>query len=287
MTRVTAEVIPLGNRLRQRREELGLSQAQAAKQLDVARTAYRLWEMEAAKPAPDRWRAIARWLGISMTAMLLAEELIDRQEAVDANRAAGGAGLSDLEWDLGSDASPGDYFSQERLMIADQVRIGNISHAEATKLGQVLSRIQSETLHESTSQWHPGEFRKRFPNDPLAPALARSALATTVIGIPTDAFDVAALLTSELVTNSVKHTEADWIEVAISLGFETLRIEVSDPSNQTIRPRTPDVDGGWGLALVGELASRWGVERHMAGKTIWVELDLTPRDVGSVPRHST
>ena len=86
---MSAEVIPLGSRLRRRREELGLTQTQAAKQLDVARTAYRLWEMEAAKPAPDRWRTIARWLGISMTAMLLAEELIDRQEAVEATEAFG------------------------------------------------------------------------------------------------------------------------------------------------------------------------------------------------------
>lgn len=53
------EIISLGRRLKQRRAELGLSQAQAARELDVARTAYRLWEMEAAKPAPDRWRLLA------------------------------------------------------------------------------------------------------------------------------------------------------------------------------------------------------------------------------------
>jgi len=40
----TAKIIPLGERLRSRREERGLSQAQAARELDVARTAYRLWE---------------------------------------------------------------------------------------------------------------------------------------------------------------------------------------------------------------------------------------------------
>jgi serine/threonine-protein kinase RsbW len=278
VTLMAAEVIPLGSRLRQRREELGLSQAQAARQLDVARTAYRLWEMEAAKPAPDRWRTIARWLGISMTAMLLAEELIDQREAIDANRAAVGAGVTELEWDIGSDAAQGDYFSQERSMIADQVRMGSISHAEATKLGHVLSRIQSEALSDKTSApWHPGQFRKRFPNDTVAPALARSALATTAIGIPVDVFDAAALLTSELVTNSVKHSGADGFDVAIALWEDVLRIEVSDQNSQAIRPRTPDVDGGWGLTLVGELATGWGVERHGAGKTIWIEFDLKPR----------
>src|SRR5262245_21871224 len=178
---VAAEVIPLGSRLKQRREELGLTQAQAARQLDVARTAYRLWEMEAAKPAPDRWRAIARWLGISMTVMLLAEELLDQQEAAAATLAASGGGMTGTEWDETSEASEGDYFSQERAMIADQARLGNISNADAAKLGRVLSRIQRVTLDATEATWHPGQFRKRFPNDPLAPALARSALAATAI----------------------------------------------------------------------------------------------------------
>jgi anti-sigma regulatory factor (Ser/Thr protein kinase) len=134
------------------------------------------------------------------------------------------------------------------------------------------------------SEWHPGQFRKRFKNDLLAPALARSALAATVIGIPVRVFDAAALLTSELVTNSVKHSGSDWIEVAIILGIDGLRIEVSDRNSRTIRPRTPDVDGGWGLTLVGELATRWGVERHSGGKTIWVEFDLMPaHNVSSAP----
>lgn len=274
MTLLAAEVIPLGSRLRQRREELGLTQAQAARQLDVARTAYRLWEMEAAKPAPDRWRIIARWLGISMTAMLLAEELIDQQEAVAASRTATVAGMSELEWDVGSASSAGDYFSQERAMISDQARSGRISHAEATKLALILSRVQRATASDAIAPWHSGEFRKRFRNDSLAPVLARSALATTAMGIGIDAFDAAALLTSELVTNSVKHSGSDWVEVAITLGSAVLRVEVSDQSSQTIRPRTPDVNGGWGFTLIGELATRWGVERHSVGKTIWVELDL-------------
>src|SRR6188474_1726624 len=74
-------VISLADRLKQRRDELGISQAQAARELDVARTAYRLWEMEAAKPAPDRWRLIAHWLGVSVTTMLLAEDLVSEDEA--------------------------------------------------------------------------------------------------------------------------------------------------------------------------------------------------------------
>ena len=259
------EVIPLGSRLRQRREELGLSQAQAARQLDVARTAYRLWEMEAAKPAPDRWRTIARWLGESMTAILLAEELIDEEEAVGSDRLAAAVGMTGVRWAGGTAGSAGDFFSQERAMIADQVLVGNISDDEAATLSRVLARIQGAVADDTSSTWHPGQFRKRFRNDPFAPALARAALAATTIGIPVDAFDDAALLTSELVTNSVRHSGSTWVEVGFTLGIGRLRIEVSDQSRQTVQPRTPDVDGGWGLRLLGELATRWGVDRQPAG----------------------
>jgi transcriptional regulator with XRE-family HTH domain/anti-sigma regulatory factor (Ser/Thr protein kinase) len=273
---MVAEVIPLGSRLRQRREELGLSQAQAAKQLDVARTAYRLWEMEAARPAPDRWRGIARWLGISVTAFLLAEQLIDQQEALDAHEAVAAGGLTDLLWDAQGDVSAGDYFSQERALIADQARIGSITADQAANLREVLSRIQNAAHSDRQSPWHPGQFRKRFPSTDLAPGLARSALATTAIGIPVDDFDNAALLISELVTNAVRHGGSDWVDVAITLGNDVLRIEVSDRDTASIRPRTPDINGGWGLTLVGELATRWGVDRRRPGKMIWIELDLTP-----------
>jgi transcriptional regulator with XRE-family HTH domain/anti-sigma regulatory factor (Ser/Thr protein kinase) len=268
------EVVALGARLRQRREELGLTQAQAARQLDVARTAYRLWELEAARPAPDRWRGIATWLGISMTAILLAEELIDEQEAENAQRVAAGAGMTSARWDTESDASAGDYFSQERSLIADQARLGRISATDAAEMRRVLSRVQNATASEAAPRWHSGQFHKRLSLSDIAPALARAALAATVIGIPDDAFADGELLISELVTNSVKHSRSDWVEVAIVLDADTMRIEVSDQDRQSIRPRTRGVDGGWGFPIIGELATRWGVDRKSHGKTIWVEVDV-------------
>jgi transcriptional regulator with XRE-family HTH domain/anti-sigma regulatory factor (Ser/Thr protein kinase) len=272
---MTAEVIPLGARLRQRRAELGLSQSQAARELDVARTAYRLWEMEAARPSPDRWRVIAKWLGISMTALLLAGELLDEEEAVNADRVAQVAGLTSATWEAESDASSGDYFSQERSMIAEQSALGRISLADAAGLREVLDRIQGASLLDESRRWHPGRFVKRFPSSPDAPAFARGALTATAVGIPSDVFESAALLISELVTNSVRHSESEVIEVTIMLDLDRLRIEVADAGTQAIRPRTPDTAGGWGLTLVGELASSWGVERQRTGKRIWVEFDLS------------
>jgi transcriptional regulator with XRE-family HTH domain/anti-sigma regulatory factor (Ser/Thr protein kinase) len=270
------DVIALGTRLRQRREELGLTQAQAARELDVARTAYRLWEMQAARPAPDRWRSIATWLGITMTAMLLAEELIDEHEAVDAQRLAVGVGLAGAQWDEQSDVAQGDYFSQERAMIADQAALGHITAEDASQLRRVLARVQSATSGKPVAPWQPGQFRKRLPNTDVAPGLARAALAATAVGIPTEVSEDATLLVSELVTNSVRHADSDWVELAVDVGVDLLRIEVSDQSTRTIRPRTPGVAGGWGLTLLGELAARWGIERNAGGKTIWLEFDLTP-----------
>ena len=270
-----AKVIPLGERLRTHREERGLSQAQAARELDVARTAYRLWELEAARPAPDRWRTIAKWLGMSVTAMLLAGELIEEAEALEANTAATRAGFSGENWDARSEGSEGDFFSQERAMILDQARVGAISNAQAANLRGVLDRIQEITA-TGDGAWHPGEYRKRRPNTAMEPGIARAALAATAVGIPVEAYDDAALLVSELVTNSVTHSGSSWIDLAISVGTELLRIEVSDQSTQPIRPRTPDETGGWGMTIVVELAHRWGVERRTDGKTVWVELVLGP-----------
>jgi transcriptional regulator with XRE-family HTH domain/anti-sigma regulatory factor (Ser/Thr protein kinase) len=269
---MSAEIIPLGARLRRRREELGLSQTQAAQQLEVARTAYRLWELEAARPAPDRWRVIAKWLGVSTTALLLADELIDEQEALAAERVARGAGLTDREWDAASDASSGDYFSQERAMIADQVAAGAISAGEAARLRSVVARMQ-EVMGGAPRPWHPGRFVKRLPRSDHSPALARNALHATAFGIPDETLATAELLTSELVTNAVRHTSSDSIEIAITLDTERLRVTVSDESRVALRPRSGGIDGGWGLLLVAELATRWGVERHPAGKTVWIELD--------------
>jgi serine/threonine-protein kinase RsbW len=275
---MSAEVIPLGAQLRQRREQLGLSQTEAARELEVARTAYRLWEMEAARPAPDRWRVIAKWLGISVTALLLAGEFLDEQEAQDAERAARGAGLADALWDDESDATRGDYFSQERAVIADQTSAGRISASQAEQLRSILDRIQGSGA-DAREGWHPGRFSKRFPTRDDAPALARRALAATAVGIPDDVLEHAEIVLSELVTNSVRHSGSDWVEVDITLDRNALRIEVIDSGQQAIRPRAAGAEGaegGWGLMVVAELATKWGVERRPTGKIIWVEFDAAP-----------
>lgn len=269
------EVVSLGEQLRARRAELGISQAQAARELDVARTAYRLWEMEAAKPAPDRWRLLSRWLGISVATMLLAEELIDEEEAASALTVRDRSAGKGAEWDVESEVQPGNFFQQERSLIQGAVATGSISEAEATRLTDTLLRVQEASATQRTSGWRAGSMRKELARNGAAPALARAAVAVTAAGLPLARSEEALLMTSELVTNAVQHaTAGDFIVLEASVDRDMLRVSVADGGSGRIRPRSPDGDGGWGLAIVTELASRWGAGREGGFNVVWFELDL-------------
>ena len=270
----TAEVIPLGERLKHRREELGLSQAQAARELDVARTAYRLWEMEAAKPAPDRWRLIARWLGVSIATMLLAEELIDASEAAAADTVSHRSEQGAESWDDLGARQQGDFFAQERATIETQTLRGVVTDAESVRLSRALDRVQASIRGARAPASKPAEFHKEFASDLRAPSIARSALLITAAGLPVSTVEDAELLTSELVTNSVRHGASDVIGIHITVANQVLRVEVADDSPRPARPRTPGDDGGWGLTLVMEIAARWGAGRDRGKNVTWFEIDL-------------
>ena len=136
-------MISLGDRLRAHRERLGISQSQAARELDVARTAYRLWEMEAARPAPDRWRLLSRWLGISMTTLLLAEGLISDEEGHRSDDAAERYVRATGETpDLAAEREEGDFFRQAQSMIDKSLEQGVVSAEEAGAFRDMFERIK-------------------------------------------------------------------------------------------------------------------------------------------------
>jgi hypothetical protein len=62
--------------------------------------------------------------------------------------------------------------------------------------------------------------------------------------------------------------------VFIGVGRDRMRVEVSDGSKQGARPKTPSEQGGYGLALVAELATRWGAGHQNSLNVTWFELDL-------------
>ncbi|MDK1345597.1 ATP-binding protein [Streptomyces sp. 378] len=87
--------------------------------------------------------------------------------------------------------------------------------------------------------------------------------------------DVAELLTSELVTNAIVHTDHDAV-LTVTLLPRGLRVEVRDfvARRPRLRVAVPDEGtNGRGLLLVQSLADAWGVRPHGVGKAVWFELE--------------
>ncbi len=86
--------------------------------------------------------------------------------------------------------------------------------------------------------------------------------------------DDAELVTSELVTNALLHTDTP-VTVKVGVDADTLRVEVHDECSELPVPGVlrPDAMSGRGLLLVERLTQRWGVTRvPVAGKCVWFEL---------------
>ena len=86
--------------------------------------------------------------------------------------------------------------------------------------------------------------------------------------------EIAELLTSELVTNALVHTDDDAVLTAV-VSPRGLRVEVRDFVARRPHLRAPDTGDdthGRGLVLVQSLADAWGVRPHGVGKSVWFEL---------------
>ena len=89
---------------------------------------------------------------------------------------------------------------------------------------------------------------------------------------------VVELLTSEVVTNAVRHAHGAG-ELALTITGDTIRVEVDDTSGllPTRRCAGRDALGGRGMAIVAALARDWGVEPKRQGKRVWFEVDRPRR----------
>jgi anti-sigma regulatory factor (Ser/Thr protein kinase) len=121
----------------------------------------------------------------------------------------------------------------------------------------------------------------RLASDVNAPSEARRAMDRLSSLVDDPVFDDLRLLVSELVTNGVRHAgqgPAGWIDLAVRWNRAGVRVEVTDPGPGFEDVREPSIyqESGWGLYLVEQVATRWGVDRS-GRTTVWFEIDCPVR----------
>jgi anti-sigma regulatory factor (Ser/Thr protein kinase) len=119
----------------------------------------------------------------------------------------------------------------------------------------------------------------RLASGPAAVPAARRQVQAAIRAwaVPADPADVA-LLTSELVTNAVRHAAGPVVTLVVSCSPGQVRVDVHDTSS--VLPATADVpadaESGRGLHLVASLAREWGFYRTPAGKAVYFTLAFGP-----------
>jgi len=120
--------------------------------------------------------------------------------------------------------------------------------------------------------------RVRLATGPAAPAEARRRVRDAIRSwqVPVD-LDAALLLTSELVTNAIRHEAgqgAQPVVLAIASSRGRLRVDVHDTSCFVPVPVNgpADAEAGRGLMLVSSLSSQWGFDPTPAGKAVYFTL---------------
>jgi anti-sigma regulatory factor (Ser/Thr protein kinase) len=136
--------------------------------------------------------------------------------------------------------------------------------------------------HEGSERHGRRGCRVRLATGPAAPAEARRRVRDAIRSwqVPVD-LDAALLLTSELVTNAIRHEAgqgAQAVMLAIASSRGRLRVDVHDTSWSVpaVAEVPADAETGRGLLLVETLSDEWGFYRTPAGKAVYFTLAFEP-----------
>jgi anti-sigma regulatory factor (Ser/Thr protein kinase) len=136
--------------------------------------------------------------------------------------------------------------------------------------------LRTDEIH--VVQRRPTAVKRRFPAEPRAARAARRALEPLLWDLDPEEFQIAALLITELIANSVDHAATDKrgsVRLEVALTTALVRAEVRDDGPGFVpTPRTEDspLDSHWGLHLLDQLADRWAVVATPE-TLVWFELD--------------
>jgi anti-sigma regulatory factor (Ser/Thr protein kinase) len=91
--------------------------------------------------------------------------------------------------------------------------------------------------------------------------------------VPVDE-DAAVLLTSELMTNAIRHEAGQAVLLVITWSCGQLRVDVHDSSCSlpVVEEVPADAETGRGLLLVATLSAEWGFYRTPTGKAVYFTL---------------
>lgn len=113
------------------------------------------------------------------------------------------------------------------------------------------------------------EVTLRVQSNENAPGTSRSHLLPMKPDLgPT--YDDVVLLVSELVTNSVRHSRSDGIDISVVAVDGYIRVEVTD-DGPGFAPGDPRGDG-MGLQIVERISDSWGL-RNENGFTVWAQVN--------------
>jgi anti-sigma regulatory factor (Ser/Thr protein kinase) len=121
--------------------------------------------------------------------------------------------------------------------------------------------------------------RIRLTSGPASAGEARREVKGAICAwdIPVDP-DLAVLLTSELVTNAIRHEVTGVVLLAITCSCGQLRVDVHDTSRSLpmLVDAPLDAETGRGLMLVSTLSAEWGFYRTPVGKAVYFTIEFPP-----------
>lgn len=142
-----------------------------------------------------------------------------------------------------------------------------------------------------TGSMQPSEIGETAPHRAgidlaAAPESVRAARAFAAMMLDVwrcdDTDRVVELLTSEIVSNAVRHATGPIRVEAWLAGDGSLRVGATDdhPGLPVVRDAGPEAEGARGISLVEQLARRWGVDAVDGHKHVWFEAAVDRRGPG-------